>query len=151
MPDVYMNLSQPYAAEFSKIIQQKPNKDGLFTIYSELGGDNTGYLLYIDDIPAALTAITRKGDNQFEVADFYVLPYFRKNKVGKQFISELFNLLGGSWEIKQVAGADHATTFWRDVINDYTAGRFSEDKYQDEVWGLVTRQQFDHALLALML
>ncbi len=32
----------------------------------------------------------------------------RKNKAGKQFISELFEHLKGSWEIKQVLGAEYA-------------------------------------------
>lgn len=80
------------------------------------------------------------------MCDFYVVPYFRKNKVGKGFISALFNMLGGRWEIKQVAGAEQAIRFWRDVINDYTSGDFVEDNYDDEQWGMVTRQRFTHRL-----
>lgn len=141
---VYMNLSQAYAAEFSKIIQEKPDKNGLFTIYPHIEGNVSGYLLYIDGIPAALTAITHEPIDRYEVSDFYVVPYFRKNKIGKGFISQIFNTLGGSWEIKQVEGADHAVNFWRDVITDYTKGHFSEDMYEDKIWGTVTRQQFNH-------
>lgn len=141
---VYKNLYQAYAAEFSKIVQDKPDKDGLFKIYPEVKGDVSGFILYIDGLPAAFTAIIDKSMGQYEVADFYVLPYFRKNKVGKQLIFEIFTLFGGSWEIKQVNGADHAVKFWRDVITEYTNGNFMEDRYQDKVWGEVTRQQFSH-------
>ncbi|MCL1137223.1 GNAT family N-acetyltransferase [Shewanella pneumatophori] len=141
---VYENLYQGYAAEFSKIIADKPDANGLFTIFPKIEGDVRGFLLYIDEVPAALAAIKDKSDHQFEICDFYVVPYFRKNKVGKSFITCLFKLLLGSWEIKQVAGADHAIAFWRDVVNDYTAGAYIEDKYHDEVWGLVTRQCFKH-------
>ena len=102
-------------------------------------------MLYIDGVPAALTAIINKPDEQFEVADFYVVPYFRQNKIGKRFVSQVFANLGGRWEIKQVAGADHAVKFWRDVLTDYTKGNFTQDSYQDEVWGLVTRQIFRHS------
>ncbi|BBM66940.1 hypothetical protein VA249_35860 [Vibrio alfacsensis] len=142
---VYANLYQGYAAEFSRIIDDKPDENGVFEIYPKLEGNVTGYLLYIDDVPAALTAIEDKSLKEYEICDFYVVPYFRKNKVGKRFITNLFEKLGGSWEIKQVAGADHAINFWREVVGDYTSNHFVEDKYEDKKWGLVTRQQFNHS------
>lgn len=141
---VYANLYQGYAAEFSRIIDDKPDANGLFEIYPKIENTVTGYLLYIDGIPAALTAIEEKAPSAFEICDFYVLPCFRKNKVGKQFITQLFIQLQGSWEIKQVAGAEHAVSFWRDVVGDYTSDNYQEDKYQDHKWGLVTRQRFEH-------
>lgn len=141
---VYANLYQGYAAEFSKIIEDKPDENGLFEIYPAIGDQVSGYLLYVESVPAALTAIEEKSPGAFEICDFYVVPYFRKNKLGKRFISRLFESLKGTWEIKQVAGADHAVNFWRDVVMDYTSGHFVEDKYLDKTWGWVTRQCFDH-------
>ncbi|WP_172563150.1 hypothetical protein [Vibrio furnissii] len=141
---VYANLYQAYGAEFSRIIDDKPDENGLFEIYPQLNGTVTGYVLYIDGLPAALTAIDEKLTKEFEICDFYVLPCFRKNKVGKHFIFSLFAQLGGSWEIKQVAGADHAISFWRDVVGDYTSENYIEDVYEDHKWGTVTRQCFSH-------
>lgn len=141
---VYANLYQGYAAEFSKIINDKPDENGLFEIYPEIKGNVSGYLLYIDGRPAALTAIKEKLSKEYEICDFYVLPFFRKNKTGKYFITQMFKQLEGSWEIKQVSGAEHAVQFWQNVVRDYTSGNFIEDKYLDEKWGLVTRQRFDH-------
>ncbi|RJX68944.1 hypothetical protein DZ860_16015 [Vibrio sinensis] len=141
---VYVNLSQAYEGEFSKIMQKKPNIDGTFSLDTELGGHVKGYLLYVDDIPAGHTAIATESPNNYEVCDFYIVPYFRRGQLGQQFISELFHRLQGDWEIKQVEGADHAVMFWRRVINSYTAGQFSEDRYHDEKWGMVTRQRFSH-------
>ncbi len=142
---VYENLYQGYGAEFSQIIDDKPNEQGLFEIYSKLGGNITGYLLYIDGI---LTAILEKSVGVFEICDFYVVPVFRKNNMGKTFISALFRELKGSWEIKQVAGADHAVKFWRNVVMDHTSGNFIEDNYLDDKWGWVTRQRFNTVHLA---
>jgi len=142
---VYANLYQGYAAEFSKIIADKPDENGLFEIYPKIEGNVSGYLLYEDGVPAAFTAILEKSPKEFEICDFYVLPCFRKNKIGKLFISNIFQRLEGSWEIKQVAGAEHAVKFWQSVVNEYTSGSFVEDKYLDEKWGLVTRQRFNHA------
>ena len=144
---IYMNLAQAYEAEFSKIMQKKPDENGLFPLDTILEGNVTGYLLYVDGIPAGHTAIANESDGNYEVCDFYVVPYFRKNKVGKRFITQVFKMLGGRWEIKQVAGADHAVNFWRDVIGEYTAGNYSEDSYQDGKWGVVTRQAFSHSKL----
>lgn len=143
---VYANLYQGYAAEFSQIIEDKPDENGLFEIYPKIEGHVSGYLLYVDGVPAALTAIAEASPKEYEICDFYVVPYFRKNKVGKQFITRLFEQLEGRWEIKQVAGADHAVKFWRDVVNGYTSGHFIEDKYLDDKWGEVTRQCFSHPL-----
>lgn len=145
---VYMNLAQAYEAEFSKIMNKKPDENGLFALDTPLGGNVTGYLLYIDGVPAGHAAIANHAADAFEVCDFYVVPCFRKNKAGKQFISTLFSQLGGSWEIKQVEGADHAVRFWRDVIGSYTAGNYVEDEYHDQIWGVVTRQCFCHQALA---
>ncbi|AYV24496.1 GNAT family N-acetyltransferase [Vibrio mediterranei] len=141
---IYANLYQGYAAEFSRIIDDKPDASGLFEIYPRIEGKVSGYLLYLDGVLAALAAIEEKTPKCYEICDFYVLPCFRKNKVGKQFITQLFMQLQGTWEIKQVAGADHAVSFWRDVVGEYTSQNYVEDKYQDHKWGLVTRQCFGH-------
>ncbi|RJG36865.1 GNAT family N-acetyltransferase [Motilimonas pumila] len=141
---VYANLYQGYAAEFSKIIDDKPNPDGTFDIDPKPEGSVTGYLLYLEGIPAALTAIDEKTPKGYEICDFYVLPCFRNKKVGKRFISILFQRLGGAWEIKQVAGAEHALKFWREVVGDYTDGHYIEDVFEDAKWGTVTRQRFHH-------
>lgn len=141
---IYANLYQGYSAEFSRIIGNKPDENGLFEIYPQLEGHVTGYILYLNGIPAGLTAIDEKSPKFYEICDFYIVPCFRQNNVGKRFISHLFERLGGSWEIKQVSGADHAIHFWRKVVSDYTAGNYIEDIYEDHKWGRVTRQRFTH-------
>jgi len=141
---IYMNLAQAYEAEFSKIMNKKPDENGLFALDTPLGGNVTGYLLYIDGVPAGHTAIAFEDGDTYEVCDFYVAPYFRKNKAGKKFITALFSLLQGRWEIKQVEGAEHAVKFWRDVVGSYTEGNYVEDEYNDQAWGVVTRQCFCH-------
>lgn len=142
---VYMNLAQAYEAEFSKIMQKKPDGNGLFPLDTQIEGNVSGYLLYMDGVPAGHTAIANETPTSYEVCDFYVVPYFRKNKIGKRFMTNIFKSLEGSWEIKQVAGAEHAVKFWRDVLHDYTSGNYVEDSYEDEKWGVVTRQRFTHA------
>lgn len=77
---IYMNLAQAYEAEFSKIMQKKPDENGLFPLDTILEGNVTGYLLYVDGIPAGHTAIANESDGNYEVCDFYVVPYFVRTK-----------------------------------------------------------------------
>lgn len=51
-------------------------------------------------------------------------------------------MLPGSWEVKQISGADYATVFWRKAINARAHRDFVDDRYEDPYWGLVTRQTF---------
>lgn len=139
---VYLNLSQPYEAEFSVYTGKVPDEQGLFFMDTLIGGNVKGFLLYIDNAPAGLAAIAETAPGHFEVCDFYVVPVFRKNRVGQAFAHALFAMMPGQWVSKQIAGADHAVAFWRRAIGVYTHERFEEDTYQDAYWGPVTRQQF---------
>ncbi|WP_068717465.1 GNAT family N-acetyltransferase [Vibrio tritonius] len=141
---IYHNLAQAYEAEFSRIMSKKPDENGIFPLDTELGGPIIGYLCYVDGIPAGHAAIEYGPNEHFEICDFYVIPYFRGQQVGRQFASSLFEQLRGTWEIKQVQGAAHASVFWRSVVNEYTAGHFIDDEYQCPRWGWVTRQRFQH-------
>lgn len=141
---VYLNLAQAYEAEFSRIINKRPDASGVFPLDTELGGDVNGFLLYIDDCPAGMAAIAVEQEYSYEVCEFYVLPVFRQKKAGQRFASQLFDKYLGRWVIKQVEGADHALQFWRKVIDRYTGGCYRESQFDDSQWGRVTCQTFEH-------
>ncbi|MCV6638064.1 hypothetical protein [Candidatus Albibeggiatoa sp. nov. NOAA] len=139
---IYFNLIQSYEAEFSPITGKKPNVQGLFELDTQLDAQHSGFIVYVDDLPAGIAAIATKQNQQFEVCEFYVVPYYRKQAVGKQFAHQLWQQYIGYWEVKQIQGAEYATQFWRKVIATYTNNQFNESQYQDEYWGAVTRQTF---------
>ncbi|MES0869116.1 GNAT family N-acetyltransferase [Pseudovibrio sp. SCP19] len=139
---IYDNLCQAYEAEFSPLTHKQPDANGLFAKDTLLEGNITGYLVYSNDLPAGLAAIKQDEQEGFEVCEFYVVPYYRRHKLGLQFASALFDQMPGNWQIKQIEGADHATAFWRAVVSDYTLGHYQEDSYNDPYWGNVTRQTF---------
>ncbi|MEV8469080.1 hypothetical protein AB0T83_20385, partial [Fluviibacterium sp. DFM31] len=70
----YLNLSQPYEAEFSVYTKKVPDENGLFVMDTLIGGNVKGFLLYIDTVPAGLAAIAETSTQHFEVCDFYVVP-----------------------------------------------------------------------------
>ena len=139
---VYLNLVQAYEAEFSLITGKKPDGKGIFAPDTEVNESNLGFLLYLENIPAGLSVVTVHGDKKFAVSEFYVLPCFRKRKLGKAFAHKIWDEFRGHWEIKQIQGAEYATRFWRKVVEDYAGCQYKEDVYEDSYWGVVTRQRF---------
>ncbi len=139
---IYHNLAQCYEAEFSSLTGKKPDPSGLFALDTHIGGNILGYLLYLDDTPAGLAAIAQQENKRFEVCEFYVVPLFRKHEAGMRFAHAIWQRHSGTWEIKQIEGADYATAFWRKTIARYNATPFTEERYNDPYWGTVTRQTF---------
>lgn len=139
---IYHNLAQPYEGEFSAITGKMPDGNGLFTLDTVLGGAIIGYIVYLDGVPAGIAAIRDKGNEAFEMCEFYVVPCFRKRSLGVRFAHELWRLHGGWWEIKQIVGAEYASRFWRKAIARASATGVEEDQHHDPYWGWVTRQRF---------
>lgn len=139
---VYLNLVQCYEAEFSPLTGKKPDPSGKFELDTQLGNGIIGFLLLIDDIPAGIAAIGCKAGSSYEVCEFYVLPCFRRNAIGIKFAHTLWETHPGEWEIKQIEGAESATSFWRKTIKRFEHTAYIEDIYHDSYWGRVTRQRF---------
>jgi predicted acetyltransferase len=139
---VYLNLAQGYEAEFSAITGKRPDAQGIFPLDTRIGNDVRGFVLSVGGVPAGLIAVRTKDDGSYEVAEFYVVPSFRKQAWGRKFAHAIWRILPGSWEIKQIAGAEYAAEFWRKAIGTFPQTEFQEDRYNDPYWGTVTRQRF---------
>lgn len=68
----------------------------------------------------------------YDVAEFFVLRRHRRRRVGHAAARQLFELFRAPWEVRQRAGNDEATAFWRRVIHDHTGGAFEEAAWSDE-------------------
>ncbi|TQF73122.1 hypothetical protein FLM44_13370 [Pseudoalteromonas luteoviolacea] len=140
---VYNNLAQAYEAEFSALTEKSPLANGVFELDTDLNDPLvTGYICYVADIPTGIAAIYNSSPSENEVAEFYIVPFYRKAKLGTQFAHTLWRLRVGHWTIKQIEGAQYATKFWLSAIADFPGRNLIEDDYEDEYWGRVTRQQF---------
>ena len=65
--------------------------------------------------------IFKKGHS---IAEYMVIPKYRRNKIGKKVAIELFNRYKGNWEVKPLSNSDRAYLFWKNVIEDYTNNNF---------------------------
>ena len=54
------------------------------------------------------------------IAEFMIIPKYRRNKSGKKAAFETFNLYKGNWEVSPSYGSDSAYNFWKKLIDEYT-------------------------------
>lgn len=63
-------------------------------------------------------------DNGHSIAEYMVIPKYRRNKIGKKTAIELFNKYKGNWEVKPSFNSNKAYLFWKNVVEDYTHNNF---------------------------
>lgn len=62
----------------------------------------------------------QKNCNGHSIAEFMVIPKYRKNKIGKKTSFKCFEMYKGNWEVSPSFGSEQAYNFWEKVINQYT-------------------------------
>jgi predicted acetyltransferase len=138
---IFEVFEQDYEAEFSAITRKEPDAEGRFAIEATWEPPNQGFYLFIREKPAGF-AIKGTIEKRSDIAEFYILPLYRKKGFGKAFAFALFDLFPGSWQVRQIPTAKEAIAFWRIVIDEYTKGNYKEDQTKDPHFGFVTRQLF---------
>ncbi|APC92166.1 MULTISPECIES: hypothetical protein [Francisella] len=140
---IYYNLSQIYEAEFAPLTGEMPNQQGLYTVQTEVLNinDTYGYLKYQNQIPVGFMVIKDLG-KYFDVAEFFILPSFRRKKLGSKFAQNIIKSHKGRWQIRQIQGADYAVNFWLRVISELVGDNYRISSVNDSEWGRVTRQEF---------
>ena len=121
--EIFDNLIQNYEAEFSEITGKKADSQGRYALDVDISDDQPGYLLFEEDTPIGF-AVLGKQSGKNDVAEFYIVPDFRRQDFGKKFAFEIFDMYPGSWQVRQIEGAEKARCFWRAVIKEYTCGNY---------------------------
>ena len=104
--------------------------------------ENTyGYLKYFEQVPIGFMVI-KDLSKCFDVAEFFILPGFRRQKQGLKFAQDIFSKHKGCWQIRQIQGADYATVFWRKAVVNLVGQNYYESIENDPEWGEVTKQTF---------
>ena len=65
------------------------------------------------------------------IAEFMVLPPYRRNKIGKRAAVQIFNTHKGMWEVKPSFGSERAYKFWENTIGNFAKGKY---KFQENVF-----------------
>ncbi len=138
--DVLYRLLQYSLFEESLSDQNDMNEDALFeypwfeNYFTEEGRDacfirerGTGKLLGF----VMINTYVRKWDSGHSIAEFMILPKFRRNKIGRKAAFACFERYPGNWEVSPSYGSEQAYLFWKHVIHEY-AGK--NDQYEDGIF-----------------
>jgi len=130
-------LLQLYVHDFSEMFGLDVGDDGRYRVPSTEGRD--AFLVRVDGRLAGFALLANEsrltGERDVhDVAEFFVLPRYRRAGVGERTARMLFDRFPGRWEVRQRAENARAIAFWRRVIDRYTGGRFDEEVRADERW-----------------
>lgn len=98
-----------------------------------IDNNRVAYLIKEDDTNkllgfAMVNTYMRKSIFCHSIAEFMIVPKYRRNKIGKFVAIQLFDKYPGNWEVSPSFGSKVAYNFWNNVISEYTAGNYS---YED--------------------
>ena len=62
----------------------------------------------------------QKCSSGHSIAEFMIIPKYRRNKIGQKVAFECFDMYKGNWEVSPSYGSDSAYNFWKKVIDEYT-------------------------------
>jgi predicted acetyltransferase len=71
--------------------------------------------------------------NKQAIAEFYVIPDYRNQDIGKIATKKIFDMYPGEWVIR-VRKDNPAYDFWKKTIEEITGGNFEETIQNDEKW-----------------
>lgn len=145
---IFDELAQNYEDEFSPTSGKKKNQDGKYSIDVDWRTPNVGYY-WKEASQIVGFSIIEPIDGYSEIVDFYVVLAYRKKMVGKNMAFAVFNKHPGPWRIRQIAGSEAATKFWRRVIGEYTNGNYTESQIENPPWGLSICQIFNNQISQL--
>lgn len=139
----FKNLQQFYEFEFSLITKTNTDKQGQYdpcaleSAWSKKGYDI--YLLYTHKLPVGfavvnLSSMSSNDTSVKDIAEFFVMPLYRKKHYGKWMAFEIFKKYPGKWEVRELAQATTARSFWVNTIDEFTKGKYKENKIFDSHW-----------------
>lgn len=100
----------------------EPDREAYFIL--EKGSDRLlGFVM--------INTYMQKNSAGHSIAEFMVLPKFRRNEIGKKAAVMCFDMYQGNWEVSPSYGSEQAYLFWKNVIDEYTGRR---NQYEDGIF-----------------
>ena len=60
------------------------------------------------------------------IAEFWIIPSYRRKKIGKQVAITIFDMYLGNWEVEPIENSIQAYKFWQNTIKEYTNNNYEE-------------------------
>lgn len=130
---VFMQMMELYEYDFSEFSGADLNEYGYFG-YSRIDdywNEEGRYPFFIraDGKLAGLVLVRSCCEhthlaNPHNIAEFFVMKKYRRKGVGKAAAMKIFDRFPGGWEISQWQNNLPAQRFWKQVVNEYTNGKY---------------------------
>ena len=124
---VLWNLLQKYLYEFSVYYQDQVEEDGNYaypyfdSYFTEPGRE--AWLIREEERLAGFLMMNRYSETgeeiDFAVAEFCILPVYRRAHLGRQVMEEIFRTHRGRWQIKYNRRNPAAESFWNRVTDGF--------------------------------
>lgn len=146
---VIQNLARFYVYDMTEYMGWACPENGLFGCRDDKfwsDEQNHFFIVRVDGELAGFAVIEglEPGkDEDYDVAEFFVLRKFRRKGVGKHVAHTLFDKFRGRWTVRQLVGNLPAPEFWRKVVSEYTSGNYEEiPEFTDEYGWRMVGQRF---------
>lgn len=91
--------------------------------------DRDAYLIKSDDNKllgfAMVNTNMQKSDTGHSIAEFMIIPKYRRQKIGKYIAYRLFDMYKGNWEVSPSYGSEKAFQFWEHTVKEYAKSNYS--------------------------
>jgi predicted acetyltransferase len=139
--ELLRRMMELYLYDFSEFDGSDLDEHGVFG-YGDLDyfwfeATHAAFLVTVDEKLAGFVLVDNEvviEENERSLCEFFVLRKYRRQGVGRQVATTVFDRLPAQWEVRVIAENQPAQAFWRRVIADYTGGAFHETAAADEDW-----------------
>jgi len=116
------------------------NDEGIFEYnhFEDYFNEDDRYAYFIKEIKTnklvgfvMINKYVQKVKAGHSIAEFMVIPKYRKRHIGKKVAFECFDMFSGFWEVSPSYGSESAYQFWSKVVNEYTNGK---NKFEDGIF-----------------
>lgn len=137
---VLRRLLQLYLYDFTEFAPQELDEHGEYS-YRYLDHywaptddeERLPYLIRADGKLAGFALVRRPTGGAWRMAEFFVLRTYRRHGVGRTAALHLFRMLGGDWQVAELAANLPAQAFWRRAIAEATHGTYTEESNAEAV------------------
>jgi predicted acetyltransferase len=137
---VVRHLLQLYLHDFSEFDGEEVNDQGLYhypwveeywrapkaAFLFKVAGNYAGFCLVDNDVLLP--------NSEHSISEFFVLRKHRRSGLGRFAASSIFSSRPGVWETAQHESNLSAQAYWRNVIAEYTNGKYAEQSLNTEEW-----------------
>ena len=138
--DILFRLLQFSLFEESENDLNEMNSDGIFEYkyFDSYFEEEDRHAYFIKDKDtnkilgfAMINTYLQKFKDGHSIAEFMVIPKYRRNKIGKSIAYQIFDMFPGNWEVSPSLNSEKAYLFWKNTIENYTNKNY---KFEDRLF-----------------